>query len=721
MSKHKKELTFDELDEKIRTYITDDEELDIIRKSYEFASEKHFGQKRLTGEDYIIHPLNVAYILTRIKADFETLSAALLHDVVEDCNVSLEEIENEFGPNIESLVDGVTKISKLNFSHDNESVINNQRKILVGLSEDVRVIIIKLADRLNNMQTLYVHSEAKQKKIARETLDILTPIAGRLGINSIKQELEELCLRYLKPDEYYDIVEKLNASKTERDNSVAKMIESVSELLNMHGIEHKIKGRSKSIYSIYKKLEKGKRFSDIYDLLALRIYVSTEQECYQALGIIHSKFRPKPKRFKDYIAMPKTNMYQSLHTTVFGVDGLLFEIQIRTYEMDRVAEYGIASHWSYKEKGSIKAVMQNEMEQKLQFFRSIMDLKNSEEDAEEFVNSVKEEVFQNTIYVFTPLGDVIELPSGSTPVDFAYKVHTDVGDKTTGAIVNSRIVPLDYKLQNEDIVKIITNNNSDGPSREWLNFVQTTQAKTKIRAFFNRVNKEEFLKKGEEILARELKKRKISSNVFFEDDNINRIITDLKVGSLKEIYSNLGSGKFSASTVISSFEEKESDKDAIILEKVIKGSNKTADNNALISIDGVDDIKVNLASCCKPIPGDRIVGYITKGYGITVHRMVCPNVSELDERLIEVKWNDTYDKLPTSILVRASSSRNLLIDVVSKFTNQDVPVKRFSTTHVKDEDVIKITILVNNKEKLLKLMNDIKMIDGVLEVERVIN
>ena len=721
MSKHKKELTFDELDEKIRTYITDDEELDIIRKSYEFASEKHFGQKRLTGEDYIIHPLNVAYILTRIKADFETLSAALLHDVVEDCNVSLEEIENEFGPNIESLVDGVTKISKLNFSHDNESVINNQRKILVGLSEDVRVIIIKLADRLNNMQTLYVHSEAKQKKIARETLDILTPIAGRLGINSIKQELEELCLRYLKPDEYYDIVEKLNASKTERDNSVAKMIESVSELLNMHGIEHKIKGRSKSIYSIYKKLEKGKRFSDIYDLLALRIYVSTEQECYQALGIIHSKFRPKPKRFKDYIAMPKTNMYQSLHTTVFGVDGLLFEIQIRTYEMDRVAEYGIASHWSYKEKGSIKAVMQNEMEQKLQFFRSIMDLKNSEEDAEEFVNSVKEEVFQNTIYVFTPLGDVIELPSGSTPVDFAYKVHTDVGDKTTGAIVNSRIVPLDYKLQNEDIVKIITNNNSDGPSREWLNFVQTTQAKTKIRAFFNRVNKEEFLKKGEEILARELKKRKISSNVFFEDDNINRIITDLKVGSLKEIYSNLGSGKFSASTVISSFEEKESDKDAIILEKVIKGSNKTADNNALISIDGVDDIKVNLASCCKPIPGDRIVGYITKGYGITVHRMVCPNVSELDERLIEVKWNDTYDKLPTSILVRASSSRNLLIDVVSKFTNQDVPVKRFSTTHVKDEDVIKITILVNNKEKLLKLMNDIKMIEGVLEVERVIN
>ena len=721
MRKHQKNLTFDELNEKIKSYITSEEELDIIKKSYEFASEKHFGQKRLTGEEYIIHPLNVAYILTRIKADFETLSAALLHDVAEDCNVSIDEIKERFGPNIAALVDGVTKIGRLNFSHDNELTINNQRKILVGLSEDVRVIIIKLADRLNNMQTLYVHSEAKQKRIARETLDILTPIAGRLGINSIKQELEELCLRYLKPDEYYDIVEKLNASKAERDNSVAKMIESVSELLNTHGIEHKIKGRSKSIYSIYKKLEKGKRFSDIYDLLALRIYVGTEQECYQALGIIHSKFRPKPKRFKDYIAMPKTNMYQSLHTTVFGVDGLLFEIQIRTYEMDRVAEYGIASHWSYKEKGSVKTVMQNEMEQKLQFFRSIMDLKNTEEDAEEFVNTVKEEVFQNTIYVFTPLGDVIELPSGSTPIDFAYKVHTNVGDKTTGALVNSHIVPLDYKLENEDIVKIITNNNSDGPSREWLNFVQTTQAKNKIKAFFNRANKEEYLKKGEDILAKELKKRKISSSVFFDDDNINRIITDLKVGSLKEIYSNLGSGKFSVSTVISSFEEKETDKDTIILEKAAKGSNKSTNNNALISIDGVDDIKVNLASCCKPVPGDRIVGYITKGYGITIHRMVCPNVAELDERLIEVKWNDTCDKLPTSILVRANSSRNLLIDVVSKFTNQDVPVRRFSTTHVKDEDVIKITILVNNKEKLLKLMNDIKMIEGVLEVERVIN
>ena len=459
MGKHQKDLTIEKLMKKIKSYITDSDELNVIEEAYNFASIKHFGQKRLTGEDYIIHPLNVAYILTRISADYETLSAALLHDVVEDCNVSIEEIEEKFGHNISILVDGVTKINKLNLSGTTEALINNQRKILVGLSEDVRVIIIKLADRLNNMQTLFVHSEKKQKATARETLDILTPIADRLGINSIKQDLEEYCLRYLKPLEYYDIVEKLNATKAERDNSVAKMIENVSDLLNKHDIKHEIKGRSKSIYSIYKKLEKGKRFSDIYDLLALRILVDTEQDCYQALGIIHSKFRPKPKRFKDYIAMPKTNMYQSLHTTVFGVDGQLYEIQIRTYEMDRVAEYGIASHWSYKEKGSVKAVMQNEMEQKLQFFRAIMDLKREQDNPADFVNTVKQEVFQNTIYVFTPLGDVIELPSGSTPIDFAYKVHSNVGDKATGAIVNSQIVPLDYELKSDDIVKIITNNN----------------------------------------------------------------------------------------------------------------------------------------------------------------------------------------------------------------------------------------------------------------------
>ena len=720
MSKHQKDLTIEKLMDKIKTYITDENELSVIDKAYKYAYEKHFGQKRLTGEEYIIHPLNVAYILTRISADYETLSAALLHDVVEDCGVSVSEIEENFGHNIAILVDGVTKINKLNLSGTTEALINNQRKILVGLSEDVRVIIIKLADRLNNMQTLFVHSEKKQKETARETLDILTPIADRLGINSIKQDLEELCLRYLKPDEYYDIVEKLNATKAERDNSVAKMIESVSDLLNKHDIKHEIFGRSKSIYSIYKKLEKGKRFSEIYDLLALRILVDTEQDCYQALGIIHSKFRPKPKRFKDYIAMPKTNMYQSLHTTVFGIDGQLYEIQIRTYEMDRVAEYGIASHWSYKEKGSVKAVMQNEMEQKLQFFRAIMDLKKEQENPEDFVNTVKEEVFHNTIYVFTPLGDVIELPNGSTPVDFAYKVHTNVGDKTTGAIVNSNMVPLDYKLKSDDIVKIITNNNSAGPSREWLNFVQTTHAKNKIKAFFNRVNKEENLKKGEEILSKELRKQKISNDEFFDDEKFKKLLSDLKFNSANELYGNLGSGKISINTVMDNFLKKEVSKEEKILEKAAKGSQKQSSSNSLIGVAGIDEVKVNLASCCNPVPGDRIVGYITKGYGITVHRMVCPNVSNLDERLIEVKWNTDSSKLPTNILVRSNSDNNSLINIISKAANNDIPVRRFNSHRSKEDDAIEMTVLVNNKEQLLKLMNDIKMIPEVTDVERLI-
>ena len=720
MSKHQKDLTIEKLMDKIKTYITDEKELNIIDEAYKFAYEKHFSQKRLTGEPYIIHPLNVAYILTRTNADYETLSAALLHDVVEDCNVSIDEIEERFGHNIAILVDGVTKINKLNLSGTTEALINNQRKILVGLSEDVRVIIIKLADRLNNMQTLFVHSEKKQKSTARETLDILTPIADRLGINSIKQDLEELCLRYLKPDEYYDIVEKLNATKAQRDNSVAKMIESVSELLNKHDIKLEIFGRSKSIYSIYKKLEKGKRFSEIYDLLALRILVDTEQDCYQALGIIHSKFRPKPKRFKDYIAMPKTNMYQSLHTTVFGVDGQLYEIQIRTYEMDRVAEYGIASHWSYKEKGSVKAVMQNEMEQKLQFFRAIMDLKREQDNPEEFVNTVKEEVFQNTIYVFTPLGDVIELPNGSTPIDFAYKVHTNVGDKATGAIVNSNMVPLDYKLKNEDIVKIITNNNSSGPSREWLNIVQTTQAKNKIKAFFNRVNKEENLKKGEDILSKELRKQKISNDEFFDDDRLKKLLGDLKFNSVNELYGNLGSGKISINTVMDTYLKKEVSKEDKIIEKATKGGQKQNVSNSLVSIAGIQDIKVNLASCCNPVPGDRIVGYITKGYGVTVHRMICPNVSSLDERLIEVKWNTESSKLPTNILVRSNGLNNTLIDIISKAANNDIPVRRFNSHRSKEDEAIEMTVLVNNKEQLLKLINDIKMIPEVTEAERLI-
>lgn len=701
-----------QLEEKLKKYIKNEEELKEIRKAYIFANTKHNGQKRNSGEDYIIHPLNVAFILAGIHADSKTIEAALLHDTIEDCEVTYEEIENLFGVEVAKLVESITKINRLNFSGDTEALIANQRKILVGMTEDVRVIILKLADRLHNMRTLWALSEKRQKANAKETLDIFTPIAHRLGINSIKSELEDLSLRYLKPDVYYQIVEKLNKTKVERDNYIVEMIESVSKLLNEHNIKHEIKGRSKSIYSIYKKLDKGKSFNEIYDLLALRVFVDTEAECYQVLGLIHSKFRPIPKRFKDYVAMPKTNMYQSLHTTVFGIDGQLFEIQIRTYEMDKVAECGIASHWSYKEG---KSNMQSEMEQKLQFFRVIMELKN-EESEDKFVDSVKEDVLKDTIYVFTPMGDVIELPNGSTPIDFAYRVHSKVGDTTIGAIVNNNIVPLDYKLKDNDIVKINTNKNST-PSQEWLNFVKTSQAKNKIKAFFNKTTKEDNYNKGEDLLNKELRKRKISNAIFME--NIDKVLEDLKCVDINELYINIGNNKYTPIQVVNIITDDNITKEEIIL-------NKTKDKEVIlpnikndIKVEGIDDIKVNIASCCKPIKGDRIVGYITKGNGITVHRMVCPNVSELNERLIEVNWNDTNKKYPTSLLIK-SLDNNILMNIVAKTSNTDITIESIKSLSSGNDYIYQITVLVENKERLMKYMNDLNMIPNVLSVERLI-
>ena len=724
MRKDKPNLTFEELREKLITYITDENDLDMIRKAYMLAFEKHFGVKRKSGEDYIIHPLNVAYILTEIYADAKTIQAALLHDVVEDTDVTIEEIEEMFGSEVALLVNGVTKINRLNFQGDNEAMIANHRKILVGLTEDVRVIIIKLADRLHNMRTIWALPEKKQKQKAKETLDILTPIAHRLGIGSIKSELEDLSLRYYKPDTYFDIVEKLNKSKAERDQLVIEMKQSVSSILNEHGIKHEIKGRSKSIYSIYKKLDKGKKFSDIFDLLALRVFVDTESECYQALGIIHSKYRPIPKRFKDYVAMPKTNMYQSLHTTVFGEGGQLYEIQIRTYEMDKVAELGIASHWSYKENGSnVKANMKNTMEQKLQFFRNIMDLKQEETNDADFVKSVSEEVLKENVYVFTPKGDVIELPSGSTPIDFAYRVHSGVGDKMVGAIVNNNIVPLDYVLKDNDIIKINTNKNSIGPSREWINMAYTSSAKNKIKAFYNKIDKEGYIEKGQEILKDECRKKKIAFNEIVSNENIEKLLKEYKFRNVDELYVNVGNGKITPTMIFNVINNNNENKVDIILKKATNNANikQTVNKNDIV-VEGIDDIKVNIASCCKPVPGDRVIGYITKGNGISVHRSVCPNVSELEERLIEVNWNTKISKkYSTTLLIRASESKNILLDVVSKTSNSDITIQSInSLSQSKDEYVFEITVMVDCKESLVKFMNDINSLQKINSIERII-
>lgn len=718
----KSNITYDILYKSVKSYIDDENELNMITKAYKYAFEKHLGQKRHTGEDYIIHPLSVAQILTEIYADYECLSAALLHDVLEDCGVSKEEMVHEFGENITNLVEGVTKINKLNFSGITEAMNANHRKILVGLSEDVRVIIVKLADRLHNMRTLYVLPPKKQKEKAKETLDILIPIAHRLGMNKIKSELEDLSLRYYKPDIYFDIAEKLNKTKAERDSIVLEMQKKVSDLLNQNHIKHEIKGRAKSIFSIYKKLDKGKKFDDIYDLLALRVFVDTKQECYQALGYIHSKYRPIPRRFKDYIAMPKSNMYQSLHTTVFGIDGYLFEIQIRTYEMDRVAENGIASHWSYKEHGSNKkADMQNEMEKKLQFFRTIMEMREEETDDKDFVESVKEDSFRDLIYVFTPKGDVIELPKGSTPIDFAYRVHSDIGDHTVGAIVNEMLVPLDYKLKDDDVVKINTNKNSMGPNYEWLNIVKTPQARNKIRAYFNKLDKDENIRQGEELLQKELRKRKIPFTDFLNVENVKKIKEEFKIQDIKELYINLSNNKILPSTIYNIiYNESES-----INEKILKNatnSNTKKDINVGktdIYIEGISNIKTNIASCCKPVPGEKIIGYITKGKGITIHKINCSNVSSLNERLINVYWNTvTSKKYPASILVHCKNDKDVLLNIISKSNSLNVTVNTIRTINNSDDMIYNITVLVENIEKLLKFMNEIKLLNNVIDVER---
>ena len=717
MRKDKPNITFDELFEKVSTYIKSKTEQKMITKAYMFAFEHHFGQKRHTGEDYIVHPLNVAYILAEINADYQTISAALLHDTIEDCNVTKEELEKEFSPEIANLVDGVTKINKLNFKGDDEALLANHRKILVGLTEDVRVIIIKLADRLHNMRTLWILSEKSQKENSKETLEILVPIAHRLGMNKIKSELEDLSLRYSKPDVYFSIVEKLNQSKVERNANVELMKESLSKLLNDHGITHKIKGRAKSIYSIYKKLDTGRRFSDIYDLLALRIFVDKEQDCYQALGIIHSKYRPIPKRFKDYIAMPKENGYQSLHTTVFGENGQLYEIQIRTYEMDNLAEHGVASHWSYKEKG--KTMMQSAMEEKLQFFRSIMELSNEEENDESFVNSVKEDVLKSMIYVFTPKGDVIELPVGATPIDFAYRVHSKVGDSMVGAIVNGNIVPLDYELQDNDIIKINTNKSSF-PSREWINMAYTQQAKNKIRAYFNRIDKEENLKRGEEALIKELRRKKIAASDFFSDSNIDKILDELHIGDLTELYIGIGNNKYTPISVINIVYGKDLTKEEFVLSKVNKEHVKTDSKNDIL-VEGIDEIKTNIASCCNPIPGDSIVGYISKGNGINIHRSICPNISDLEERIIEVNWNtDITKKYLTGILVYTNEMKNILVDIVAKTSSLDIMIQSVNTITSTNSYIFEIYVRVSGIEKLTKFMRDLENLPTVAKVERLI-
>ena len=653
--------------------------------------------------------LNVAYILTTVYADQETISASFLYYLFIHDKVSRKDLENVFDFNLVKLAYGIYKLNKISLSTENDYLVEYYKKVIVGMSEDVRVIMVALAERVNLMRSLVNRDINEQKRISKETLEIFAPIANHLGVYKLKSELEDLSLRYLKPDVFYDIVEKLNSTKVERDNIINKMMEEVSNLLTDHNINFEIKGRSKSIYSIYNKLNKGRKFSDIYDLLALRLLVKDESTCYLVLGLIHSKFKPIPKRFKDFIAMPKSNGYQSLHTTVFGYNNELFEIQIRTPEMNEVAENGLAAHWSYKEHR--EAYNLSGADAKLDFFKAVIDVNNGEFSNENIYNTLKENGLDDNIYVFTPKGDVIELPRGSTPVDFAYRVHSKVGEAMIGAMVNNSIVPLNYVLQDNDVVKINTSKSSIGPSEDWLSFVKLTQTKNKIKAFFSKTRKEELLTLGHEMLDKELRKRKIVLADFYTEDNLKKIYKELKVKDIDSIYTSIGSNKYNPRYIINIIYQE--DKEEI-------ASNKVINKNELdINVSGLTDVKVNIASCCNPLPGDKIIGYITKNNGITIHRDNCHNLIHLDDRIVDVCFNSvTKNMYLTSISVTLKNNQNKLGDILNKITNRGISIDNIKTLHHNNGLVYKIELYVLNLESLEKLVNDLLKLRYVKEVVR---
>lgn len=689
------------------------ENYETIKKAYLFAEEQHKGMKRQSGDDFITHPLEVCKILMDLNVDDTTLIASLIHEVINHGSSSKEEIESLFGVDVANIVDSISKINKLELPNQNESSSYYLRKILVGLTEDVRTLYIKLADRLHNMRTNWAIEPEKQKRKAEETMSVLVPIAHRLGINSLKSELENLSLYYLKPEVYNDILEKLNDTVSQLNEYLEDMKQALIDILTEAGIKFQIKGRVKSVYSIYNKLNNGKKWDQIYDILALRIFVAKEAECYQVIGLIHAHFRPFPKRFKDYIANPKENMYQSLHTTVFGVDDKIFEIQVRTYEMDEIAEKGLASHWSYKEKGAKK--VQNLMEQKLEMFRNVIEngVSQADNDFEEAVNT---DIFSDTIYVYTPRGDVVELPKGSTPIDFAYRIHSKIGDTTVGALVNDQMVPLATELKNDDIVSIKTQSNAT-PNQDWLNFVKTNQAKNKIKAYFSRKDKEEYITRGKNILEKELRKRKLSFNTVFDNEAIKKIMTDLKLENLDELYLAIGSLRYTAGYIINLLSGEKHTVEDVLLERKVKPLK--VNYTSSVFVEGADNILVNMAKCCQPVKGDDIVGYITRGQGITIHKSNCPNVKEKVERLIDVTWNEaSTNNFYTNIYVKVTDDKNILAEIITEVGKMDSLIRAYNTLELDGQIVYEMNVRIKNRDMLEKLMNTIERMSHVISVSK---
>ncbi len=703
-----KNYTYEDLVDVLKTYMAP-EYIEFINKYYEQAKNVYAGMKRETGEDYIYHPINVAYILADLKMDPVTIACALIHEAITLGKMTYEELEEMFGTESANIVNSITKISNLKQTFK----INNPekyRRIIVGLSENPATLFIKFADRLHNLRTLRVHDKEHQKYIIDETQNIYIPIAHRLGMKKMKSEMEDLCLQYSETEQYNKVLDRINADKEELEKSLAKMKYEIMQVLDHHNIKYEILSRVKSVRGIYNKLKNGKRWEDIYDLLGLRVLVNTVEDCYRVIGLVQSKYQPVPNRFKDYIANPKPNLYQSLHTTVYGEDKRIYEVQVRTYEMDEIAEKGVASHWSYKEKidGSVK----NNLDHILEQFRVLVEVNDIEQNME-FFGNIKEELKRNEIYVYTPKGDIIELPAGATPIDFAYKIHSEVGNTTTGALVNSKMVKLDHELKDGDMVELITQK-GHAPSKGWLKIVKTEAAKSRIKSYFYKKEREKYIALGHEMLSNECKKKNVDINDIITDENIERLNNSLGTKDLDDIYFSIATLKYLPSSILNRLEVHEPKKKVLTLNrKDIKGGNG-------ILIAGSNDILCSLATCCNPVYGEDIVGYITRGYGVKIHSKNCPNIDLNSERIIDAEWESSNENRYTAKLkVYIDDVSDILLKIITLSTKDSIIVDSINLINRNKELFYDISCRVKNINDLHLFIDEVKTINSVVKVERV--
>ena len=733
------EELYNELIATVRKYHPSDD-ISLIEKAYKTARDAHLDQKRKSGEPYIIHPLSVAIILAKLELDKESIAAGLLHDVVEDTGMTYDEVAREFGKEVADIVDGVTKLGQLSYSSDKlEEQAENLRKMFLAMAKDIRVIMVKLADRLHNMRTLKYMKPEKQLEKARETMDIYAPIAQRLGISKIKVELDDLALKYLEPEEYYKLVHEINEKKAERQRFVDAIVEEVRKNMEEAGIKASVTGRAKHFFSIYKKMiNKDKSLDQIYDMFAVRIIVDTVKDCYAALGVIHELYTPIPGRFKDYIAMPKENMYQSLHTTVIGHSGRPFEIQIRTVEMHKIAEFGIAAHWKYKEASDGKDVGSKGMEEeKLNWLRQILEWQQDMSDNKEFMSLLKSDLnlFNDNVYCFSPAGDVKTLPAGSCPIDFAYMIHSAVGNTMVGARVNDKLVPIETKLKNGDIVEIITSQNSRGPSRDWLKVVKSTQAKNRINQWFRKESKEDNTVKGRELLASYAKTKGKDLNLYLRPEYQEVVMRKYGFRDWESVLAAIGHGGLREGQVLNklmdaySVDEVKRITDENVLESIAENAAvrpvKNTEKGGIL-VHGLSDVSVRFSKCCSPIPGDEIVGYVTRGRGVTIHRTDCINVLNLPEtereRLIDAEWapdSDGGQKYLVEINIFATNRTGLLVDISRIFTERKIDVISMNVRINKQGiATFDCSFHVNNKEELVSLADKIRQVPSVMDIER---